>query len=89
MVEFGNQITNIGYYFIPVSFVAYLIIRPLEYVWKKSYSKITKSIWYLSLGSGLLTSDHRVELIVMLLAFIESYDLFFQHFEDKRKLKAS
>lgn len=41
------------------------------------------------MGLGLLVGEPRVETVVMLLAFIEGYDLIFQYFEDRRVQKTS
>jgi hypothetical protein len=84
IIEFGEMITHIGFKIIPVSFFAFILIRPLMLLWKRDFSKLIKSVWYLSLGASMLSGDYTVDTIVMLLAFIESYDLIFQYFDDKR-----
>ncbi|MEY9979705.1 hypothetical protein [Lysinibacillus sp. RC79] len=87
MIEFGNKISELGYILIPFSFFAYIIFRPLDFIWKKGYFKLVKSIWYFSSGIGMLFGDVRVEIVVMFIAFIESYDLIFQYLEDRKAQK--
>lgn len=87
MTGIGNLLTDLGYGVMPFSFFAYLLFRPLSYLFKSNAFKIVKAFWYLSMGLGLLIGEPRVETVVMLLAFIEGYDLIFQYFEDRRVRK--
>lgn len=89
MIEVGDKISDFGFNLIPISFFVYIILRPLDYTWELGYHKIVKAIWYLSSGIAMLVGDIRVETVVMFIAFIETYDLIFQYFEDKRVKKAS
>ncbi|PSL42139.1 hypothetical protein B0H99_101387 [Planomicrobium soli] len=88
MVEFGNLLTDIGYVLTPFSFFMYLFIRPILFIMKSNAYKVVKAIWYFSMGMGLLVGEPKVDRIVMLLAFIEAYDLVFQYYEDKRSAKS-
>ncbi|MGE8207819.1 hypothetical protein ACQKP0_25465 [Heyndrickxia sp. NPDC080065] len=88
MIEIGEKITNVGFSIIPYSFFAFLLIRFLEFMWRLKISKIIKSIWYLSIGLSMLFGDPRIDTIVMLVAFIEAFDLLFQFLEDKRSNKS-
>lgn len=90
LIELSNKITDIGYYLLPFSFTAYLLFRPLAHAWRLArYFKLAKSAWYAASGFSALTGDHRIEIIVMFIAFIESYDLIFQYLEDSRDKKST
>lgn len=84
LLKTGEKITNLGFSLLPLSFVAYLLFRPIGYFFDVGYFKIVKAIWYLTSGIAMLVGDVRVETVVMFIAFIESYDLVFQYFEDKK-----
>lgn len=85
----GNEISNLGTLIMPYSFFAYLPFRFLIFSWKKGlrYNNLVKSIWYLAYGTMLLTNDVGVDLVVMLIAFIEGIDLFFKYLEERRESK--
>lgn len=88
-MEIGSLLTDLGYGLMLFSFFAYLLFRPLSFLFKSNAFKFVKAFWYFSMGLGLLVGEPRVETVVMLLAFIEGYDLIFQYFEGRRVQKTS
>lgn len=87
METLGSRISEIGLMLMPYSFFAYLPFRFLVYKWKKGlkYNNLVKSLWYLAYGTMLFTNDLGVDLVVMLIAFIEGIDLFFKYLEERRQ----
>lgn len=74
---------------MPFSFFAYLIFRFLIYKWETlfRYNNLVKSIWYLTYGAMLLVNDVGLDVVVILIAFIEGIDLFFKYLEERREFK--
>ncbi len=71
MKEIGYIIQNIGYNIMPISFIAYFILKILEFKWnKKGYSSLAKSIWYIAVGISTLDGDIRVEKLVIMMIFL-------------------
>lgn len=83
----GSRMSEIGLVLMPYSFFAYLPFRFLVYKWEKGlkYNNLVKSIWYIAYGTMLFTDDLGVDLVVMLIAFIEGIDLFFKYLEERRQ----
>ncbi|MCK8816598.1 hypothetical protein MWH28_04340 [Natroniella sulfidigena] len=87
MEELGEKITQLGFRIIPYSFSFYFLIRWLEYIWKKGYSSLVKSIWYFALGCMYLYNMVKIDQVVMYICFMEAWDLFFQQLELNNKRK--
>lgn len=88
MEAIGHIIENIGYSIMPISFIAYFILKILEFKWnKKGYSSLAKSIWYIVVGMGTLDGDIRVEKLVIMMIFFDAFDSFIEYKEEKRKSK--
>ncbi|NFC76740.1 hypothetical protein EXM99_08265 [Clostridium botulinum] len=90
MKEIGYIIENIGYNIMPISFIAYFILKILEFKWnKKGYSSLAKSIWYIVVGISTLDGDIRVEKLVIMMIFFDAFDSFIEYKEENRKSKNS
>ncbi|WP_460269049.1 hypothetical protein [Clostridium botulinum] len=84
--EIGYIIQNIGYKIMPISFIAYFILKILELKWnKKGYSSLGKSIWYIAVAIGTLDGDIRVEKLVIMMIFFDAFDSFMEYKEEKKK----
>ncbi|WP_068672290.1 hypothetical protein [Oceanobacillus sp. Castelsardo] len=86
----GYEVSELGNALMPYSFFAYLFFRLLIYKWGVKYSRynnLVKSIWYLAYGTMLLTNDLGLDVVVILIAFIEGIDLLFKYFEERRDSK--
>ena len=81
------MLENLGYKIMPFSFIAYLIVRLLEYKWgSKKISKLVKSIWYIAVGIGSLGGDIRVEQLVIMMVFFDALDSFLEYKEENKKI---
>src|SRR5699024_9343115 len=85
----GNEISDLGTYLLPYSFFAYLPFRLVIYKAQKliRYNSLVKSLWYLAYGGMLLANDVALDLVVVLITFIEGIDYFFKYLEDRRNTK--
>lgn len=75
---------------MPYSFFVYLLFRILLYIERAKfarYNSLVKSFWYLSYGTMLLTNDLGLNVVVVLITFIEGIDLLFKYLEERSKLK--
>lgn len=75
---------------MPYSFFAYLFYRTFLYKWGTKYiryNNLVKSIWYLAYGTMLLTNDLGIDIVVIIIAFIEGIDLLFKYLEERRDSK--
>lgn len=82
----GQAIQNVGYRIMPLSFIAYFIVKTLEFKWnKKGYSSLAKSIWYIAVALGTLDGDIRVERLIIMMIFFDAFDSFMEYKEEKRK----
>lgn len=83
--EIGLMLENLGYKIMPLSFIAYFIVRLLEYKWgNKKISKLGKSIWYIAIGIGSLDGDIRVEQLVTMMVFFDALDSFLEYKEENK-----
>ncbi|WP_078579609.1 hypothetical protein [Salipaludibacillus agaradhaerens] len=88
MEAVGEQIIDIGFLILPISFITFFLLRTLEHLWRKVIaSRLVKCIWYLAYGSLNLTGHVSLELLVVFVIFIEAGDLFFDYLNRKRVLK--
>lgn len=76
----GNLIQDLGYKIMPLSFIAYFILRILELRWQKKHiSKLVKGLWYLAIGISTLDGDIRVEQLVVMMIFFDAFDSFIEY----------
>lgn len=88
LIDTGNNITEIGLFITPISFIAYLFLSYIQYAWKRiHYTKAAKGIWYLAVGVGEVTGDERFYLLVVLMIFMDCTDSFVEFLEERRELK--
>lgn len=88
MMKLGETLTEIGLYVTPISFIAYLILSYLQYIWYKiHYSKAVKSLWYLAVFIGEITQDARFYVLVLLMIFMDCTDSLFEFLEERREAK--
>ena len=82
----GNLIQNLGYKIMPISFIAYFILRLLELRWEKKHiSKLVKALWYLAVGIGTSDGDIRVEQLVVMMIFFDAFDSFIEYKIEKKE----
>lgn len=90
LTEIGSSMQYLGYKMMPLSFIAYFILRILELRWKnKHISKLVKGIWYLAVAVGTLDGDIRIEQLVVMMLFFDAFDSFIEYREDKRKITSN
>ncbi|MCA9765423.1 MAG: hypothetical protein KC455_03280 [Carnobacterium sp.] len=88
LIKMGNNITEIGLFITPFSFISYLFLSYVQYIWKKiHYTNAVKSIWYLAVGIGEVTGDGRFYLLVVLMIFMDCVDSFVEFLEERREKK--
>ncbi|WP_243446795.1 hypothetical protein [Clostridium botulinum] len=69
---------------MPISFILYFILKIIEFKWKKKgYSKLVKSIWYITVGLGSLEGDIRVEKLIVMMMFFDAIDSYIEYKEQK------
>lgn len=94
-LKIGQALIQSGKLIMPVSFVAYLLVRWLEHFWgwKTSYAVGAKAAWYLLAGMLTFEGNFYVGTIVGYICFIEAWDLFLTFrkgsLERKQKYKYS
>ncbi|ADU30662.1 hypothetical protein [Evansella cellulosilytica] len=77
----------IGPYFIPISFLVYILLRPIFYLRGEIGSKSVKAIWYIIAAYSAFEGFVELRIIVGSIALVEAWDLVFQHLENKREMK--
>lgn len=89
LIDIGNSMQNIGYIWVPISFISYFILRILELHRQTSQhkSKLTKAIWYLTLGIGSVARDIRINQLVVMMIFFDSFDSFIDYFIESKQRK--
>lgn len=79
------DITSIGLWLMPLSFIAFFILRISEYFFKSMhYSKLVKFIWYLAIGTATVSGDTRIEVVVTMMIFLDAFDSLLEFLEEKR-----
>lgn len=84
----GDSLINLGVIITPVSFLAYLVLTFLQYMWRRPhYTKAVKVVWYLVVGIGEFSGDKRFELFIFLMIFMDCIDSLFEYLEERRDIR--
>ena len=90
LINIGEAMQSFGYFVMPLSFVAYLIMTFLQYAWRKiHYTKGIKVVWYLAVALGESTNNKRIASVVIIMVYMDAIDSLFEFLEEKRELKNS
>lgn len=84
----GEFLTELGLFLTPFSFISYIIISWLIYIWDQlPYHKLVKVIWYLAAAFYEITDDEDFYIFVVLLIFMDIVDSVFEFLVEKRNRK--
>ncbi|MBO0479601.1 hypothetical protein JZO72_08155 [Vagococcus fluvialis] len=88
LMNVGETMQNLGFFIMPFSFVAYLIMTFLQYSWRKiHYTKGVKVFWYIAVALGESTNDKRIASVVIMMIYMDAIDSLFEFLEERRELK--
>lgn len=86
LIDIGRNMQNIGYFIVPLSFLSYFILRFKElHTQGRQKSKLAKGIWYLAIGIGSVIGDIRINQLVVMMIFFDSFDSFTDYFIESKQ----
>lgn len=84
LITLGDFLVNIGLFFMPISFLAYVLLKFIELAKRPNihYTKLYKILW-LSLQFTIeFSTEKKFIIVVILLILLDIIDLFFEFLEE-------
>lgn len=88
LIKISRNMQNIGFTLVPLSFVFYFLLRCSELNKEISHkSKLAKAIWYFVVGIGSIHGDLRIDQLVVMMVFFDSFDSVIDYLVESKRSK--